>query len=195
MNVKRYIGEDITACMAQVREELGVEAFILNQRTIRRKGLLGWLQKPLVEVVAAYEPKEEKKAPRPAPRYALSDPVFPPPPEALPAREDSPPRPAAASPAPAAISPKEAHAAAMSVLERIAAKNAVDAAPSPPAPREDRFPRGERPPREGRPPRESRPPREAPPLTEIPSPAGSGASGEEDASKSPAAGRGPTAPA
>lgn len=145
MNVKRYIGADIAECMAQVREELGVEAFILNQRTIRKKGIKGLFQKPLVEVVAAYEPNEGKtprsspqgagvgagSAPRPAPKYMLSDPPFP---------QPEPIKPASPRPAPRdTIRPEDAHAAAMSVLERIAAQNGAPAAqeePSvvPPAP-------------------------------------------------------------
>lgn len=41
--------------MEQIRNELGRDAFILNTRKIKRKGLLGFVRKPLVEVVAAYE--------------------------------------------------------------------------------------------------------------------------------------------
>lgn len=132
MNVKRYIGEDIASCMAQVREELGVEAFILNQRTVRKKGIKGLFQKPMIEVVAAYEPEEVKpsRSPSRPQRYVLSDP--PPAPMEPP---KPPPRPAPRD----TIKPEDAHAAAMSVLERIAAQNKPAAAaeePSsvPPAP-------------------------------------------------------------
>ncbi len=55
MNVKRYLAENVADAMEQIRNELGRDAFILNTRKIRRKGLLGFIRKPLVEVVAAYE--------------------------------------------------------------------------------------------------------------------------------------------
>ena len=55
MNVKRYIAEDMAEAMEKVKAELGRDAFILNSRRIRRRGLLGFFKKPLVEVVAAYE--------------------------------------------------------------------------------------------------------------------------------------------
>ncbi len=55
MNVKRYIAEDIPKAMDRIREELGRDAFILNTRKVRRRGVFGLFQKPLVEVVAAYE--------------------------------------------------------------------------------------------------------------------------------------------
>jgi flagellar biosynthesis protein FlhF len=55
LNVKRYIAEDVSGAMEQVRAELGRDALLLNTRKIRRPGLFGFLQKPLVEVVAAYE--------------------------------------------------------------------------------------------------------------------------------------------
>ncbi len=60
MNVKRYIADTASEAMEKVRQELGRDAVILNTRTIRRKGFWGFLQKPLVEVVAAYEKKEAR---------------------------------------------------------------------------------------------------------------------------------------
>ncbi len=56
MNVKRYIAEDVTGAMEKIRSELGGDAYILNTRKLKRKGLTGLFKKPLVEVVAAYEP-------------------------------------------------------------------------------------------------------------------------------------------
>ncbi|MDL2273059.1 flagellar biosynthesis protein FlhF [Oscillospiraceae bacterium OttesenSCG-928-G22] len=55
MNVKRYLAEDAAEAMKKVREELGLDAVILNTRHIKRKGFFGFLKKPMVEVVAAYE--------------------------------------------------------------------------------------------------------------------------------------------
>ncbi|MDR0381822.1 MAG: flagellar biosynthesis protein FlhF [Oscillospiraceae bacterium] len=72
MNVKRYLAEDVTEAMDKVRAELGLDAFILNTRKIRRHGAGGWFRRPLVEVVAAYEP-----APAPPPAARRADPPPP----------------------------------------------------------------------------------------------------------------------
>ncbi len=77
MNVKRFLAETASEAMNQIRDELGRDAFILNQRTIRRKGLKGLFQKPMIEVVAAYEPKSELKEERraePNPMPSLTPP-------------------------------------------------------------------------------------------------------------------------
>lgn len=58
MNVKRFIGDDVTEAMSKVREELGRDALILNTRKIKRKGIFGFLKKPLIEIVAAFENPE-----------------------------------------------------------------------------------------------------------------------------------------
>lgn len=65
MNVKRYTAETMTEAMESVRKELGGDALILSQRTIRKKGLAGLFKKPMVEVVAAYEPPEPESINRP----------------------------------------------------------------------------------------------------------------------------------
>ncbi|MDR1158653.1 MAG: flagellar biosynthesis protein FlhF [Oscillospiraceae bacterium] len=74
MNVKRYLAEDVTEAMGKVRAELGLDAFILNTRKIRRHGVSGWFRRPLVEVVAAYEPAP---TPPPAARRAEPPPLAP----------------------------------------------------------------------------------------------------------------------
>jgi flagellar biosynthesis protein FlhF len=56
LNVKRYIADNEAEAMEKVKAELGRDAFILNTRRVRRKGLAGFFQKKLVEIVAAYEP-------------------------------------------------------------------------------------------------------------------------------------------
>ncbi len=68
MNVKRYLADDVPEAMEKIRTELGRDAFILNTRKIRRRGLSGLFQKPLVEVVAAYDnlpPAPARKMPPP----------------------------------------------------------------------------------------------------------------------------------
>ena len=63
MTVKRYLADDITQAMDKVRAELGRDAFLLNTRKIRRRGLGGMFRHPLVEVVAAYEPPPPPPSP------------------------------------------------------------------------------------------------------------------------------------
>jgi flagellar biosynthesis protein FlhF len=74
LNVKRYLAEDVTEAMGKVRAELGLDAFILNTRKIRRRGVSGWFRRPLVEVVAAYEPAPARP---PAVRRADPPPLAP----------------------------------------------------------------------------------------------------------------------
>lgn len=63
MNIKRYTAATMAEAMAEIRRELGPDAFILSQRNIRAKGLKGFFTKPMVEVMAAYEvPEPERPA-------------------------------------------------------------------------------------------------------------------------------------
>jgi len=55
MMIKKYIGNTAYEAMGKMKRELGVDAIILNTRTVRQKGLLGIFKKPLVEITAAYE--------------------------------------------------------------------------------------------------------------------------------------------
>lgn len=56
MNIKRYIAKDMMEATRKIREELGSEAVILNNKLIRKKGLKRFFSPPMVEVVVAYEP-------------------------------------------------------------------------------------------------------------------------------------------
>ena len=56
MNIKRYIAKDMMEATRRIREELGSEAVILHNKTIRKKGLKRFFSPPMVEVVVAYEP-------------------------------------------------------------------------------------------------------------------------------------------
>jgi len=67
MNIKRYIADDVAEAMDKVRAELGRDAYLLNTRKIRRKGPAGFFRRPLVEVVAAYEPPAPPPMPVAAP--------------------------------------------------------------------------------------------------------------------------------
>ena len=57
MNIKRYICKDMPEAMEKIKIELGVDAVILNTRNIRKKGIFGFFQKKLIEVVVAYDNK------------------------------------------------------------------------------------------------------------------------------------------
>lgn len=55
MVIKRYIGDTTQDAMTQVKLDLGSDAIILNTRFIRKKGIIHWFSKPLVEVTAAID--------------------------------------------------------------------------------------------------------------------------------------------
>lgn len=55
MKVKRYVANTIQEAISNVKLELGQDAIIMSTRKIRQKGWLGWIKKPLVEVVAAVD--------------------------------------------------------------------------------------------------------------------------------------------
>lgn len=65
MKVKKFCGADNYEAMHKVRADLGPNAVILHQRKIKRKGLFGFLKKPIIEIVAAVE---ERETPKPLPR-------------------------------------------------------------------------------------------------------------------------------
>lgn len=55
MKVKRYVGETAQEAMQKVKSDLGRDAIILTTRKIRKKGLMGFFSKPLIEVVATID--------------------------------------------------------------------------------------------------------------------------------------------
>lgn len=55
MKVKRYVGETAQEALQKVKSDLGRDAIILNTRKIRKKGLMGFFSKPLIEVVATID--------------------------------------------------------------------------------------------------------------------------------------------
>lgn len=56
MLVKRYRAKDMQEAMDTVIKELGSDAVILNSRKVRKKGLRYIFQKPMQEVMVAYDP-------------------------------------------------------------------------------------------------------------------------------------------
>ncbi len=58
MKIKKYIGQTAHEAMLKLKMELGPDAVVLNTKTIRAKGFLGFLKKPLIEITAAFEEKD-----------------------------------------------------------------------------------------------------------------------------------------
>lgn len=55
MKVKKFSASNNQEALAMVRNEMGPDAVILYQRKVKARGLLGFLKKPMIEVVAAKE--------------------------------------------------------------------------------------------------------------------------------------------
>lgn len=55
MKVKRYVGETAQDAIKKVKTDLGRDAIILNTRKIRKRGIIGFFSKPLIEVVATID--------------------------------------------------------------------------------------------------------------------------------------------
>ncbi|HAX72539.1 MAG TPA: flagellar biosynthesis protein FlhF [Firmicutes bacterium] len=58
MQIKNYIVSDMREAMQLIRQELGPEAFIVSQREIRPKGMMGLFKRKQIEVTAAIETKQ-----------------------------------------------------------------------------------------------------------------------------------------
>lgn len=55
MKIRKYVGKTANEAMNKMREELGPNAVILNAKTVKESGLLGFFKAPKFEVTAAYE--------------------------------------------------------------------------------------------------------------------------------------------
>lgn len=60
LNLKTFVASDMPSALAMVRRELGPDAVILHTRQYKRRGLLGWFTRPVVEVTAADRSLVEK---------------------------------------------------------------------------------------------------------------------------------------
>jgi flagellar biosynthesis protein FlhF len=58
MKIKKYIGQTAHEAMLKLKMELGPDAVVLSTKTIRARGFLGFLKKPLIEITAAFEEKD-----------------------------------------------------------------------------------------------------------------------------------------
>ncbi len=61
MFVKRFVAKDMPEALRKISAEFGPDAVILQNKSIRKKGIPGLLSKKMVEVVAAYEPARSRK--------------------------------------------------------------------------------------------------------------------------------------
>ena len=55
MKIKRYLGATAHEAILELKRELGPDAVVLNTKQVRAKGIFKYFKKPLVEVTAAYE--------------------------------------------------------------------------------------------------------------------------------------------
>ena len=62
MKIRRYMAKDTQEAILKVKMDLGNEALILNTRKVKKKGLLGFFEKPMVEVLAAIDEYSEAKS-------------------------------------------------------------------------------------------------------------------------------------
>lgn len=61
MKVKKYVVEDMQKAFIMIKEDLGKDAVILSQQKIRRKGIKGFISKPVYEVIAATDDNDNAK--------------------------------------------------------------------------------------------------------------------------------------
>ena len=75
MFVKRFVAADMQEAIRKINNEFGPDAVILENKSVRVKGLSGLFKKKRVEVVAAYEPNRPKKrtTKNPVPKKALDE--------------------------------------------------------------------------------------------------------------------------
>lgn len=55
MKIRRYLGSNTQEAILKVKMDLGNDALILNTKKVRKKGLFGIFQKPVIEVLAAID--------------------------------------------------------------------------------------------------------------------------------------------
>ncbi len=73
MLVKKYEAKDMRTAMDDIVKELGADAVILNSRKVKKRGVKNLFQKPIVEVMVAYEPRKnsaERRSLPPTSAYA-----------------------------------------------------------------------------------------------------------------------------
>ncbi|MFS0782284.1 flagellar biosynthesis protein FlhF [Bacillus sp. 1P06AnD] len=61
MKIKKYNAANMNEAMAQIKNELGEEAVILNSKVVFTGGILGFFKKKGIEVIAAVDPQERQQ--------------------------------------------------------------------------------------------------------------------------------------
>lgn len=59
MKIRRYVAASLAEAKEQIKKDMGENAVILSSRQTKRRGILGWLGKQLVEVTAAVDESDE----------------------------------------------------------------------------------------------------------------------------------------
>ena len=62
MKIKKYLGATAHEAMLELKRELGPDAVVLNTKHVRAKGIFKYFKKPLVEVTAGYEEKNNYRS-------------------------------------------------------------------------------------------------------------------------------------
>jgi flagellar biosynthesis protein FlhF len=57
VKIKKYTGSTTHEAMLKLKRELGSDAVVLNTKTVKPKGIFGFLKRSVVEITAAYEEK------------------------------------------------------------------------------------------------------------------------------------------
>lgn len=59
MRIKKYLGKNQQDVVNKIKFDLGPDAVILNSRKVKKKGIFSLFSKPLIEITAAVQDKEE----------------------------------------------------------------------------------------------------------------------------------------
>ncbi|MED1646557.1 flagellar biosynthesis protein FlhF, partial [Brevibacillus agri] len=76
MRVKRYIVDSMPEAMEKIRLDLGIDAVILNSKSIKTGGLFGMFGKQKIEVIAAVDEKATERESAPVADEHRSKDVF-----------------------------------------------------------------------------------------------------------------------
>ena len=122
MKIRKFEGRAEKDVIEQVKQELGLDALILNIKTTKPKGVFAFMRKPSVEVTAAYDDKKDEKKRRPP---SLARPISEAPPKPVPdasrAQGVPPPKAWGEEPTPQEVAQKLETVLAMAAGQDIAA--------------------------------------------------------------------------
>jgi flagellar biosynthesis protein FlhF len=73
MRIKKFVGQDIKTLTEQMKQELGVDAIVLNSRRVPRGGVFGKLGKDMIEITAAIDEEVDVSQSTYSPTGRMSD--------------------------------------------------------------------------------------------------------------------------